>query len=279
MKLKEVCEVTGLSRKTIRLYEEKGLLVPQKESRGGREYREYTAEDVKTLQVVASLRKAWFTMEEIRRMQQDPAAIREIFPQYRAWLLAQKSQLDGLLAAAEQIELDSIADVEQLSAQIEQETRKLPLPLVDANPHFKHLDEIEETPRVFKPVDHLDKVLPGDKIYRQMAVTTSRAPWDDLIMKTGQLNETMEAVRKEKDGPVQDREPERDPALLRPILVLLTLAAVVSVCIGLIFAVDGVFLWQSWGVFALCAGLRGLYGYLKYRKAQRAWIDRMNQDK
>ena len=39
MKLKEVCEATGLTRKTIRLYEEKGLLVPQKEARNGREYR------------------------------------------------------------------------------------------------------------------------------------------------------------------------------------------------------------------------------------------------
>lgn len=42
MKLKEVCESTGLTRKTIRLYEEKGLLVPHKEYRNGREYREYT---------------------------------------------------------------------------------------------------------------------------------------------------------------------------------------------------------------------------------------------
>ena len=33
MKLKEVCESTGLSRKTIRLYEEKGLLVPTAKSR------------------------------------------------------------------------------------------------------------------------------------------------------------------------------------------------------------------------------------------------------
>ena len=46
MKLKEVCEATGLTRKTIRLYEEKGLLVPQKEARNGREYREYSQEDV-----------------------------------------------------------------------------------------------------------------------------------------------------------------------------------------------------------------------------------------
>ena len=82
MKLKEVCESTGLSRKTVRLYEEKGLLVPQKERKNGRDYREYTPEDVEILREIATLRRAWFTMDEIARMQQDPDAIEEIFPQY-----------------------------------------------------------------------------------------------------------------------------------------------------------------------------------------------------
>lgn len=80
MKLKEVCESTGLSRKTIRLYEEKGLLVPQMEHRNGRDYREYSPEDVKRLQEIATLRRAWFTMDEIARMQQNPETIGEIFP-------------------------------------------------------------------------------------------------------------------------------------------------------------------------------------------------------
>ena len=56
MKLKEVCESTGLSRKTIRLYEEKGLLVPQMERRNGRDYREYTQADVDALREIATLR-------------------------------------------------------------------------------------------------------------------------------------------------------------------------------------------------------------------------------
>ena len=114
MKLKELCQRTGLSRKTVRLYEEEELLVPHKEARNGREYREYTEEDVQTLLVVASLRKAWFTMEEIRRMQQDPAAIAEILPQYREWLYAQKRQLDGLIAAADKLAGQDIHSVAEL---------------------------------------------------------------------------------------------------------------------------------------------------------------------
>lgn len=44
MTRKEICEATGLSIKTLRLYEEKGLIAPAKTYRNGREYREYTPE-------------------------------------------------------------------------------------------------------------------------------------------------------------------------------------------------------------------------------------------
>ena len=111
MKLKEVCEATGLTRKTIRLYEEKGLLVPQKEARNGREYREYSQEDVETLREIATLRRAWFTMDEISRMQQDPETIREIFPQYLQWLEAQQQTLRQLLTAARAIDPQQVKSV------------------------------------------------------------------------------------------------------------------------------------------------------------------------
>ena len=49
MKLKEVCERTGLTKRTVRFYEEKELFTPQKTYKNGREYREYTEEDVTRL--------------------------------------------------------------------------------------------------------------------------------------------------------------------------------------------------------------------------------------
>ena len=42
MTRKEVCNATGLSIKTLRLYEEKGLIAPERQYRNGREYRVYT---------------------------------------------------------------------------------------------------------------------------------------------------------------------------------------------------------------------------------------------
>ena len=127
MKLKEVCESTGLSRKTIRLYEEKGLLVPQMERRNGRDYREYSPEDVKRLQEIATLRRAWFTMDEIARMQQNPETIGEIFPQYLQWLEKQKETLEGLLSAARAIVPGTVRDIEELSRRM-QAADQMPLP-------------------------------------------------------------------------------------------------------------------------------------------------------
>lgn len=49
MKLKEGCDRTGLTKRTVRFYEEKELLVPQKTYKNGREYREYSEEDVARL--------------------------------------------------------------------------------------------------------------------------------------------------------------------------------------------------------------------------------------
>ena len=75
MTRKEVCTATGLSIKTLRLYEEKGLIAPERQYRNGREYRVYTPELVAQLQQIATLRRALFTMDEIKAMQQNPDAI------------------------------------------------------------------------------------------------------------------------------------------------------------------------------------------------------------
>ncbi len=90
MTRKEVCTATGLSIKTLRLYEEKGLITPERQYRNGREYRVYTPELVAQLRQIATLRRALFTMDEIKTMQQNPDTIPGIFEDYRQWLAAQR---------------------------------------------------------------------------------------------------------------------------------------------------------------------------------------------
>lgn len=203
MKLKEVCTETGLSRKTIRLYEEKGLLVPQKEYRNGREYREYTMDDIHKLKIIALLRRAWFTMDEIKQMQDTPEAIQEIFPQYVEWLRNQKRELDELIAVAETVAVHEVTDVEDLTEHMAEAALKLPLPQWDIHPRFKYLDEIEEATKMKQEHDIFNDRLADTKAYRQTTLMLDRDVGNNQAITFGQIRELETGVHSDS-GPVKN---------------------------------------------------------------------------
>ena len=238
MKLKEVCTETGLSRKTIRLYEEKGLLVPQKEYRNGREYREYTVEDIHKLKIIALLRRAWFTMDEIRQMQEDPEAIQDIFPQYIEWLRNQKRELDELIAVAENVAVHEVTDVEDLTEHMAEAALKLPLPQWDIHPRFKYLDEIEEA-----IIMKQEKVLLEDnkvdaKVYRQSALVLDKDRVNDHAITFGQIRELEEGNWNES-GPVKNEVVL--PKAVKIVSKIGTVIAIVGLVLFLINYVHSMF--------------------------------------
>ena len=66
MKINEVEQSIGITKKNIRFYEQEGLLNP---SRGANGYREYSEEDVTTLQQIKLLRRLDIPIEEIKKLQ------------------------------------------------------------------------------------------------------------------------------------------------------------------------------------------------------------------
>ena len=66
MRIREVELLTGLNRKAIRLYEDKGLLTVE---RSDNDYREYSAEDVARLRRIAVLRRAGVSLGDIQLWQ------------------------------------------------------------------------------------------------------------------------------------------------------------------------------------------------------------------
>ncbi|RZQ64895.1 MerR family transcriptional regulator [Amycolatopsis suaedae] len=64
MQIGEVAERTGLSLRTIRYYEEMGLVVPSARSQGG--FRLYTDPDVQRLQLIKRMKPLGFQLEEMR---------------------------------------------------------------------------------------------------------------------------------------------------------------------------------------------------------------------
>ena len=67
MKINQVEELVGITKRNIRFYEKEGLLTPGRNSENG--YREYGSQDVETLRQIKLLRKLDVPLEEIRRMQ------------------------------------------------------------------------------------------------------------------------------------------------------------------------------------------------------------------
>ena len=288
MKLKEVCEATGLTRKTIRLYEEKGLLVPQKEARNGREYREYSQEDVETLREIATLRRAWFTMDEISRMQQDPETIREIFPQYLQWLEAQQQTLRQLLTAARDIDPERVKSVAELSREMK-EAEKMPLPQADIEPKFQYLDALEQRPQKVEPQwkEPLPGGIDGSRIYRQFVAANSKDKADDLGVAFGQLRDAM-ATEQTSTPVVGKREESRQLRWLEKAgEIVLTLGAVWIVLYILYLVmtgggngpdggIPGAFV-VGIGLIALGAVTMGTAKGIAAYQERQAWIERMRQ--
>ena len=66
MTIKELEERTGMTRANIRFYESEGLLSPARRENG---YRDYSEEDVKTLEKIKLLRELHLDIDTIRLVQ------------------------------------------------------------------------------------------------------------------------------------------------------------------------------------------------------------------
>lgn len=84
MRMKDICAQTGLTDRAVRLYIENGLLSPKREQRySGRDSIIFDEEDLRTLEVVATLRRAEFSIADIREMQEHPDTIPALLDLHR----------------------------------------------------------------------------------------------------------------------------------------------------------------------------------------------------
>ena len=92
MTIKEVEQITGLTRSNIRFYEKEKLISPKRNASNG--YREYSAEDIKIIKKVAYLRTLGISVEDIRRISSKEADLYDV-------VKAQKQNLDQQLSELE----------------------------------------------------------------------------------------------------------------------------------------------------------------------------------
>lgn len=115
MKIKEVMQQTGLPENTIRFYETRGLIETTTERRNGRTYHDFSPESVEALEQVIVLRRAQFSIEEIRTMQQHPNMIPQVVAQYQTRL---QTDLDTAQRLSQNEELETAPTWQALSQQV-----------------------------------------------------------------------------------------------------------------------------------------------------------------
>ena len=278
MKTKKICEATGLTRKALLFYEEKGLFRPEKRWSNGREYREYSEENLRELREIAVLRKAWFTIDEIRRMKESPEETPEIFRSYYLWLQAQQAELAELLRAAEDLRQTGVADMAQLVARLEQPARSLPLPPADIHPRFRYLDEMEERPSRVQIQTNLTED-GGNAGYWHLAMERKGGikpvSYDDIFRGLG-----FDDYQTEMENGTVASKVERDPKWIRILKGIFTGIAAFSGFMIILnwfgsprMQIDygGYWPW-TWTWTCVISGLiRGALEFCTWRKQHRKW--------
>lgn len=140
MKIKEVSKKTGLTEKTIRYYEEKGLIDPVKTTVKDREFREYTNRDIKDLLITATLRKLDFGISDILKMIHAPGEISGIVRGHIERIKETNRLSTSMLTTLEDTHTDKLTDIYELAGALENNTKHLSLPETDLDIPFYKLD-------------------------------------------------------------------------------------------------------------------------------------------
>ena len=157
MTIKELENRTGMARANIRFYENEGLLAPERLDNG---YRDYSEEDVRTLEKIRLLRQLQLDLDTIRTVQQGALTLEQA-------LFAQLTKLEGDKAVIER------------AAQVcrELERSGVEYGALDPQPYLRRLESPAEPPR---------EALPPPTIPRPQPDPTPRAcwhPWQRLFAR------------------------------------------------------------------------------------------------
>lgn len=136
LKIQQVEELVGITKKNIRFYEHEGLLSPARSENG---YRDYSEQDVEALKKIKLLRSLSFPLEEIRMMQSGTLTMEDGARRHLIVLERSRSSLEKARALC-------------LELQEHHET----LQTLDADRYLARMEELEKEGAVFMDVKKQD---------------------------------------------------------------------------------------------------------------------------
>lgn len=124
MNIKQVEELTGITKQNIRFYEKQGLITPGRNK--DNDYREYYTEDVRCLKTVKVLRKLGMPIEEIRQVLDEKISLNAAMQQQKEKLEGERQNLDAAIRLCQELESQSLQtlDVDRYINWIENEESK-----------------------------------------------------------------------------------------------------------------------------------------------------------
>lgn len=127
-KMKQVCQETGLTEKAIRLYIKQELIHPQIEEGIHRNSYQFTENDVADLRDIATLRRAGFSMADIRQMQEYPEQLPAILEEKQTMLATDICQMLALQSALTRLSIPEQGDTVRLAEALRPAVRKVEVP-------------------------------------------------------------------------------------------------------------------------------------------------------
>lgn len=106
MTIKEVEELSKMTRANIRFYEKEGLITPQRDPNG---YRNYTEQDVETLKRIRLLRSIHLGLEEIRSLSEKESELTDVLLIHLRTLGKEQKDLEQSRVICEQLCRDQAA--------------------------------------------------------------------------------------------------------------------------------------------------------------------------
>ena len=137
MKINQVEQLVGITKKNIRFYEEQGLLSPGRNRENG--YRDYTEDDMKKLEQIKLLRKLGLPLEEIRMMQAGKSTVADSMKRHLVTLEREEQNVKHSIKLCEMLK-----------------GREGLLCDLDTHELLTQMDEMEKSGASFKDIENRD---------------------------------------------------------------------------------------------------------------------------
>ncbi len=135
LKIKEAIEKTGLTDRAIRLYIDEGLVLPNiEESYSGRKSIEFSAEDVLRLNNIALLRKAGFSIPEIKSIAENKESAKKTVEDFIEHTEKSIRHDSEVIEKLKNIEPDKEITIETICESLSETVRENEVPQEDMKP-------------------------------------------------------------------------------------------------------------------------------------------------